>query len=395
MIDYFIGFSTIDNYTYFLYFQISYNYNTISNILINGTKAIIKELHQKNKKIFINIYYDHFDYIGVINDDNFSGNATILHDQKKLSSGKFITTKVNTIQFNNMLNYNSPWLWLTNSIKHFKPKIHPLLSKPHRFINVLTFNICSSFVWTGISGIKKVANIINNNFVDVVFLQEIGQTEFDKLVEVLNSKKNKYYSDYSTGIITKFKISKVYNRNFYSPIYGAKLKIDNKTLIRAFNSHLDNIHYNSLDKSHLIQLPHLNLGLYSIVYNKKNDPVLATLLCGDHNIISHLDDDKPWPISTKLYNDGWIDSYREVNKTIDNNIDATYPNCNVNDNIIYNEIGSICTGKNKYRHRIDYIYSKNGKNTSLVPFESFVIDKYNKYFPSDHSAVFTKFLILH
>lgn len=43
---------------------------------------------------------------------------------------------------------------------------------------------------------------------------------------------------------------------------------------------------------------------------------------------------------------------------------------------------------------IDYIYSKNGANTSLSPIESVTIDKFGKNFPSDHNVLITTFSVI-
>lgn len=55
----------------------------------------------------------------------------------------------------------------------------------------------------------------------------------------------------------------------------------------------------------------------------------------------------------------------------------------------------------KRKHRIDYIYSKNGKGVTLVPTDSHIINKYQPHNPnknrdnwvSDHNAVLTRFTI--
>jgi exonuclease III len=391
---YYIGYSTIDNYTYFLY--IKYNEET-NNIYFDGQKVPINKIKKNsNNKINIIASTPYFEYMGIIKDDSFTGICTILQDAKKLSSGDFVTTKVEKKDYNNMLKYKTGWEWLMKGVKSIKPKIYPELDKPNKFINVMSFNICSTFIWTGEEGIRKTANIIKNNYVDIILLQEIGKPEFEKLALVLNkSFKSKYYYNYDGGIISKYKIDKVYKRTPISPIYGVRVKVDKETKIRVFNSHLDNNGYYNVKDSYHYQLPHLNFGLYKNVYNKNNDPNLASLLCGDHNIVSHLDEEKEWAVSKKLYKDGWIDSYREVNKEVRKDKDYTYPNCETSQVVIKNEIGKACgINKNKYRHRIDYIYSKNGEKTSLRPISSKIVNQYSSKFPSDHNAVLTKFLII-
>lgn len=383
---YCVGYSMIDNYIYFV--KIAYG----NKIYVNEQKASIKK-YDNNQFI---IMVGGFEYNGTINNDNIHGIATIILDGKRLSSGKFIATSITKSKYEEISKYMSSWDWLTHKLTPIKPKIYEELKQPLVIINVMSFNICSTFVWTGDDGIQKVANIIKKYDTDIVLLQEINEVEFNKLVKLLN-KSTKYYGEYKGGIITKYKINNIYNRTEYSPIYGVKIKVNKDISIRVFNSHLEDGGYYNIKYSKYYQLPHLLHGLYNDVYVKKNNPELASIIAGDHNIVSHLDEDKQWPVSKQLYEDGWIDTFKQVNKSVIHNSDATFPNCDTANTIIKKEIGfQVCKIKpDKSKHRIDYIYTKNGKNVSLKPIESVIINKYdNGKWPSDHNAVFTKLLVM-
>ncbi len=203
--------------------------------------------------------------------------------------------------------------------------------------------------------------------------------------------------------------------------------------------HLDDKGFDNISDSIIYQLSHLQVGLNDVYSYSNDDTTFATILGGDHNSISHLDCDSSdsndnsdkitWPVSLKLCNDGWIDSYRYVNSDIDETKDSTYPNHNTNEEIFSNEIGEdfkkvellrtrgsrgkASTGQSeivskKSYYRIDYIYSKNGLSTTLKPMESFIVSEMiNSYgmdrllsktllnWPSDHNAIVTKYNILH
>jgi exonuclease III len=363
MITYWIGYIFIDNYYYFINYKLN--------------------LEQTNN---IKLFLDNFLFQGDIINNKFSGISTIMQNNKKLSSGYFELNKVSSNNYNKLKKYKSCWLYLLNN--NYKNKIYnPIvnLSKYYRF-SVMSFNICSAFHWIGDSGIKQVSDIIKYYNTDVIFFQEINNETLMTLSKYL---KNKYYISLEHHILSKFPIIKTYKRPIYSPVYGVQIKINN-TKIRLFNSHLDHQYYYNLEKSKYYQLAHLKLGL------NYQDHSLPAILAGDHNIVSHLDETKLWPVSKYLYKNGWIDSYRSVNPNINKKIDYTYPNCNTRKIIINQEIGANkCILPNtKYKHRIDYIYSKNGKKNNLIPITSSIIHEFNNSWPSDHSAVLTNYLLI-
>ena len=374
---YYIGYNNVDNYIYSL--EIIYLSNKYK---INGNDVLIK-----NNKL---ITYD-FQYEGQIKPTSFCGTSTIVYNNILLSSGQFYTTAVSESTYNKYKQYKSAWQWMLTKLKYTKPIIYKELNEPLSIITPISFNICSSFRWTGDNGLLAVVDIIRKYKADIVLPQEINKKTFYKLAKILN-----YNADYKGGVISKYKIVDIYKRSLMSPIYGVKLMIAKNIYIRAFNSHLDNNGYYNIDKAMVYQLPHLKLGLLD-VYNKNNNPLLATIMGGDHNIVSHLDEDKPWPVSLQLYREGWIDSYREVNKVVLKEHDITFPNCDTRKIIIKNEIGTkLCNTKSdRMKLRIDYIYSKNGKDITLKPIESKIINKHdNILWPSDHNAVVSRLLVL-
>lgn len=383
---YFIGYTFIDNYYYFL--TIIFN-PQIDSIIIDN----IEYPYKKIKDIII-IKTPYFYYEGTIKNNIFQGISTLIYNKQLISNGIFKTYICQKNTFLKISKFPSPWKFLASDILQISPPIYSSNTSSSPLINlsILSFNICSSFIWTGNDGMHKVVDIIEELNPDIILLQEINVKQFNQLVKLIN-KKNKYYSNYTIGLLSKYKIKKVFDRIPISPVYGAEISLNKNTNILVFNSHLDSDFSNIAKKSKDVQLPHLIYGLYSSLYNKNLS--LPSILVGDHNNTSHLDEpNKPWAVSRKLEKDGWIDTYRFINPEINKIKDITYPNCDTPKKIKINEIGDTCEYKIKDRVRIDYIYSRNGKNITLLPVESSVINKYDSLqFPSDHNAVFTRFLV--
>lgn len=420
---YYIGYSIIDNFYYFL--QISYS-NVVDGdkLIINNKDANIKQIEKIDSKISILADIDDgvtgFSYDGVLsipksNGDTgakgkFTGSVKLSLSGWGVSTGRFVTVEVDRKTVGELSKFKSCWHWFLSKLN---PQTLPrsLIYQPHKFdaarvklyvpITVMTFNICSAFSWTGQSGVSRVADIICDSDADIILLQEVNESNFLELVENIKTRSPNWSSDYRVGLITKFTIDKIYQRVPLSPVYGALLSIvqsdDRISKIRVYNSHLDDTGFESKDKS--IQLSNLKYGLFTDLYRDENDSNIVTVLAGDHNTFSHLDSDNlTSTVSEYLYNDGWFDSYREINTVVDTDKDYTFPNCTSGPTIIKNEIGTeSCTAESrKVRCRIDYIYWKNGENASLIPVNSTVVNRYDgSTFPSDHNAVVSKFLFIH
>jgi endonuclease/exonuclease/phosphatase family metal-dependent hydrolase len=379
--NYYIGYNKIDNYIYFMKLIIDNEYVYIDNYKI------------KLNNNALSFATDKFEYIcNNYNKDKIFGVSTIIYLNYKFSTGKFILYLISKEIYNEIISSNSEWSWVLSKLNKITPKAYPLLNNPIINLSIMTFNICSDFYWTKEQGFTQVINIIKKHQPDILLLQEISNSKYKKLGKILSHIYP--FSSSSCSIFSKYNIIKNFRRGTYSPIYGCLLNINNYK-IRIFNSHLENRNYDKLIEASYYHLPHLQIGLYNTVYHNDSNPELATILAGDYNIKSHLDENLEWPVSKLLYQDGWIDSYREVNKSISNEIDFTYPNLNTYKSIIINEVGEEIFNDKSKRHRIDYIYSKNGRDISLVPVSSIIVNKYEENWPSDHSAVLSKFILLH
>jgi hypothetical protein len=381
---YYIGYSLIDNFIYFMW--VKYDNKLIN---INDKTYSIK----KQGELSI-IHTSEFIFISTLNSKNFYGKVIGVYPDNKYSYGTFITTPVSKKLYQILKSFPSGYGFLTRNLQTYTPIIYQSIKNPsyQDKFKVMSFNVCSDFIWTGIQGLKDVSKIISLYDPDIILFQEIGEKNFKKLSQL----NQEYHSNYNAGLFSKFKISKVYKRSHFSPIFGAKIILTNGIEIKVFDSHLDDTGYDDIELSKEFQLPNLNYGLYNDIY--VNDPSLAAILAGDHNNKSHLDSNEPFPVSIKLQKDGWFDSYREINKKIDISKDSTWPNCNSNPYILLHETGKYCEVRNKNQNennaRIDFLYYKNGENVSLKPIKSLVISKLNnKPFPSDHNALLTEFII--
>jgi exonuclease III len=384
---YYIGYGKILN---FVYVQ-AIKHDGI-NILIDQYKDGNYVIKDNKFKATLGAYI----YYGTLEKKKTYGKIQWIYGNSKFC-GMFYCQRVDEVDYLNLYKYKSVWQWV-NRIKVISSNnISTKLINTNKNLIVMTFNICSSFsLLNKDTGINYVANIILESNADVILLQEIecdDQNDLCNMINKLNklNKSKKIYKSYpKSNIISRCTVIKEYKRFLYSPVYGLCIKLENGIKCRVFNSHLDNYGFNNLELTKYYQLEHLQIGLYNDIYNKKNDPHFPTILGGDHNIQSHLDTNKDWQVSKQLYKDGWIDTFRELNPKILKIEDATYPNCLSNKKIIENEMNKECDiGQiNKFKCRIDYIYSKNG----LIPRNSYVINCFNsRKWPSDHNAVVTEF----
>jgi endonuclease/exonuclease/phosphatase family metal-dependent hydrolase len=384
---YYIGYSVHDNYFY------SLTYSDINNIIkIDGNIAIKNKINNK-----IEISVNNYIYIGNLNSNSFYGNIIWKYGTLTRDFGIFYCDNVSKKEYDYYYTFKNPYKWFINKnkIKSIKPIIYHMLTNTVDIqFTVMSFNVCSSFIWTSEYGMKKVAKMIAKNNPDIVCLQEISPKLITNLCKMTNKYSMNFIPNNDNCILTKYEPVKTYKRSLLSPIYGLQIEPKPKIKIRIFNSHLTDIGFDDEKQSQNIQQPQLNIGLYTNVY--ANDPELPAIMAGDFNMISHLDDNKKWNMSKKLESDGWIDTYRETNKKINMSKDSTYPNCNTIKAIHINETGDqYCPNKSKHKnYRIDYIYSKNGKKISLQSIESYVVNTDGAKFPSDHNAVVTKFQVL-
>lgn len=371
---------------------IYFGYALIDNFMYHLSINILQEMmYKKDDKIKIKLQ----DFIleGSFNKKSnfFSGKAYGLYPLDKTSEGVFYSVKVDE-NFIKLFREKNIYQILLRDIKKIKPKIYPQIdikNKSYTDLSVMSFNVCSDFIWTGEKGLRDVKDIIRYFNPDIVLLQEIGSKNFFKLSRLLGT----YYYEYKGGILSKYVIDRVYTREPFSPIFGVKIKISKNVYFRVYNCHLTDEGYGDVEESNEKQLSNLEYGLYSEVYSDKNDSDLPSILAGDFNTPSHIDSKKPFPVSKKLKIHGWIDTYREVNKKVLINKDFTWPNCDTIPKIIEYETGKYCKLVDQDRERIDYIYTKNGKDVSIFVQDSFIVKKWKDNFPSDHNAVISRLRI--
>lgn len=378
---FYFGYTLIDNFNYIFLIRIR-----DENIFVNDKKVI-----QKNdwfETDGIRIFIKNFNEVN-------SGKALGIYPGKNnYSKGIYTFFQIDEDEFKIIKNFKSPYSFLLKSLSEKKLKTNKrceyLIRHPSQKVlegmgrlSVLSFNVCSNFIWTGEQGLKDVIKIIKDISPDVVLFQEIGTNNFFKL----SKKLKEYYNNNNTCILSKYSIVKELPRIPLSPIYG--IVIDFQGIkINIFNSHLDDTGYDDVKLSKEYQLPNLEFGLISSVHPFSKNP---SLLAGDHNTPSHLDTKTPYPVTKKLENDGWVDSYREINQKINILKDYTWPNCQTIPKILKHETGKYCPDKIKNKARIDYIYYKNGEKVCLKTLSSKVIK--GKDFPSDHNSIFSIFEI--
>lgn len=364
-------------------------------LIHNFSYPILIEFDQKklnNQKLTIDKNYfetKDFKFIGKLS--SFSPKNGLVYSKvnseensKEYTEGFYTIIPITKKELNIIKSYSSPYSFLLENLDKRLPSKQ--LNRKNKIIGsfkVMTLNVCNDFIWTGNKGIKDVIKILKDKDPDIILFQELSYKNFQKLKSYLPDWK---FANISTCILSKFPIVKELERIPLSPIFGVIIEI-NGDRIRVFNSHLDDNGYYNLEESKKYQLPNLEYGLYSSVYPKKFNPELPTIIAGDHNTPSHLDiKSMNFPVTKKFEKDGWIDTYRFVNKKIKINKDFTWPNCNTIPKIISNEVGKICENK----ARIDYIYSNS--LSGLYPIDSEIVNFSNDKFPSDHYGVLTEFL---
>jgi exonuclease III len=138
-----------------------------------------------------------------------------------------------------------------------------------------------------------------------------------------------------------------------------------------------------LEEEHKTRVKDIDAILENIDNHAQNADSIPIILGGDFNSGSHLDWTEktkslhnnyvvPWPVSIRLQNKGFIDSFREI-----------HPDPLATPGLTWSPIRNF-----PIKDRIDYIYYK-GKDIRAVHSE--VTDDYSLGWPSDHSAVTTIF----
>ena len=245
------------------------------------------------------------------------------------------------------------------------------------YLRVLTINMCNEYPGKKNTLLNKWINIFSKIKGDVVFLQEISKFNVEKIANELNLKVLHINNLEGTCVlINPYKLTIIDNNHVklksgIKPIYIGGIHLDD---IPSLPHHMHNIPYKSseivplsysLDRVLKLcekrRLPRIKEEMTKV---KKTD---RAIIAGDFNEPSHLDLDKvKVPISKEFEKHGFIDTYRQMNKTEPGN---TWP------------AGSLY--KDEPVQRVDIIYVKNLK---VVKSETY--DEGAKWL-SDHKMVIT------
>lgn len=301
-------------------------------------------------------------------------------------------------------------------------------------------------------GFDAIASEIIHADADIVFFSEIrnyNKKEFiPRLLNALKQRGKYYFGETSTldaGVISRYKIETqqvVYPLNKDAgSILKAIIRIQDKTIV-AYSAHLDYRNYacylprgycgysweklnervssvDSVLKANLVS--RRDEAINAFVSDAKEEISKGNLifLGGDFNEPSHLDwqsDTKDlrdhnglvvdWPCSSILYDNGFIDSYRDIYPDAVSNPGFTFPSDN--DKI---EVGKLTWAPDAdERERIDFIYYypdtriklENsiilGPSRSILKNERVEDDSDDNFilplstWPSDHKAVLSVFV---
>lgn len=245
-------------------------------------------------------------------------------------------------------------------------------------------------------GVQRAAEVIQESGADVVAIQELFGSG-----ALLADQLGFYFYQRSTGIgvLSRYPIGKTYNV-FKSQNAGAvNIEIpgyDAVVFCPVWLSYLPNtrayISSGLADPDTIIaremetrgvEMRYILWELQSLINNKDHNPLV---LAGDFNSGSHLDWTEAnkehyyglvvdFPVTRFVQNSGFIDSYRAVHPNETINRGFTWP----------------LNFQEEFRDRLDFIYYTGSKldvvRSSVVDTSSYV------FFPSDHAAVLSTFML--
>lgn len=336
----------------------------------------------------------------------------------------------------------------------------PVISygKPSGNENLLkqTFKVLQFNIWQegtkvpgGFDGIVDQIIASDADFVTFSEVRNYNNTRFcDRIVKALQDKGKEYYSFYSydSGILSRYPIidsTTIYPCvNDHGSIYKAIVKLYGKE-IALYTAHLDYLDCAYYDirgyngSTWEKQAPLLDVKTILEANNKsRREEAIKTfiaqaaidkeagriiILGGDFNEPSHLDWVEstknnfdhhgliiPWPVSTILQKNGYVDAYRQYYPKPSKNPGITFPA-----EVIGKKTSQVTwTPDSDERERIDFIYYSPFKGLTLTnvclwgPVNSIAYNKVTKekgkdvykiatnaVWPSDHKAVLATFKI--
>ena len=292
--------------------------------------------------------------------------------------------------------------------------------KIHKCLRIITINLCDEYPKNKITLLNEWIKILSNIKADILFFQEIKYYYLEKLVNVLDLKILNINNFEETCVLINPRKLVILDNNLVTlksntePIYVSCLHLDDIPSLPEYMNNLNNMMYkysskilplnvkqdNIMKLSSDNRLPILKKELKKAQKFHKNiitglDNILKlcakhrlpklkkdlnkakkfnrAIIAGDFNEPSHLNLDKiNAPVSLEFEKNGFIDSYRSVNKIKNiTNFGYTWPA-----GVLYGE---------EPLQRIDMIYTKNFKVLNSVIYGG----ENNSKWISDHKMVIT------
>jgi endonuclease/exonuclease/phosphatase family metal-dependent hydrolase len=275
-------------------------------------------------------------------------------------------------------------------------------------IRIITANLCNENPGNKTTLIKKWFTVFSKLNVDILFLQEIATYNIETLANKLDMKIfNVNQFEETSLLINPDKLSIIDNnyvklKTGKKPIYIGGIHLDD---VPSLPHHMNNMTYksyktyslsNSIDKMLTLCEKHRMPKVKEEFKKIKNIKTDRIIIAGDFNEPSHLDldNDIKTPISIEFEKNGFVDTYRHMNKNTNTNMDT---NTNKNKNIDKSKIGYTWPVGKYYKgepeQRIDFIYTKNLKIVKSVLYDGDDGGTTNSKWLSDHRIVITDIVI--
>ena len=250
------------------------------------------------------------------------------------------------------------------------------------YLRIITANMCNEYPGKKKTLLNKWIKILCKMKGDIIFLQEIHNYNFIKLVDNMGLKiLNINNMEEICVLINPNKLTIIDNNNVkikssLKTIYIGGIHLDD---IPSLTHHMNNMLYNG---SEIIPLSYSLQQILQLCSEKrlprikeelnKVKNIKRVIIAGDFNEPSHLDlDNINTPISKEFEKHGFIDTYRYINKKENG---YTWPS-----GVLY---------KKEPPERIDMIYTKNLKVTSSSTY-----DEIGNKWLSDHKMVITDIIV--
>ena len=284
-------------------------------------------------------------------------------------------------------------LWVEKVGKSPSPKSNQLASDSSS-LNVISWNIWHGGRRDGIQeGLGRTINILKANQPDIICMQETygsGPIIADHLGQIY------YYRSSNLSVFSKYPILETHG--LFEPFRfgGVTLQLPNGQKIRAFSlwiNHLPGVNemvrsakneksiIRAEMKTRGTEIKNIVKTLPDLFADKDSIPLI---IGGDFNSPSHLDWQENtesihrnlvvnWPVSKHMEKSGFSDAFRIANPDPLVNYGRTW-------SPKFTEV---------WQDRIDYIYYTNG---ILNCTEAKMLDQWDPQWPSDHAAVWSRFM---